>query len=367
MSRWGWNAIVLAPFADIATILLVQARRRRSLLLGSAAGLVAGLCAHLYLAAWIVAAALLAFAIWPDATRGNGPFRLRLALVFVAGFALAASPLFLLREPGGSPYFARASDHNLLREVHYLRSPLPAFLAAADAIAAPWFKSDPFDHHDLPGRTRLGWILGIPVAVALSRALARPKEPFSAFLLCHGAAAFAAAVAGGHAGIPNGYRFAYLSNVTAVAAAGGILALLGVVPAARRRPAVLAALGLVAISGVLGARDALLRWPERPETFGGFFGHDTLLGRAAARWDRFGNVSVDPGVGHAQITFENVRRYRLDPDDPKVPPRAAGGRSSREFRVALPGTHAHAGERLVERVGDAWGRDWGWVYGRRKP
>jgi hypothetical protein len=368
MSRWGWNAIVLAPLADVAALLVIESRRRKSLPLGIAAGLVAGLCAHIYLAAWVVAAALFAFAVWPEEARGTARFRLRLALVFVAGFAVAASPLFLLRKPGGSPYFARASDHNLLREVHYLRSPLPAFLAAADSLAAPWFKSDPFDHHDLPGRTRLGWILGLPVAVALSRALVSPREPFSAFLLCHAAAAFCASVAGGHAGIPNGYRFAYLSNVTAVAASGGILALLKLAPPARRRAAVLAAVGLVAISGALGARDALLRWPERPETFGGFFGHDTLLGRAVARWERYGTVSVDPGVGHAQITLETVRRYRLDPDDAKLGPRGAGAATARrEFRVVPPGAPAPAGERRVERVSDAWGREWGSIYGGRRP
>lgn len=363
-SRWGWVAIVFAPFADVAALLLIRARRQTSLVLGIAAGLVAGLSAHIYLTAWVVLAALIAFALWPLPT-GAARFRLRLALLLALGFALAASPLFLLRKPGGSPYFARASDHNVLKEVHYLRSPMPALLAAADSLAAPWFRGDPSHHHDLPGRARLDWILGIPVAVALLRALVRPREPFSAFLLCHGGAAFCAAVAGGHAGIPNGYRFAYLSNVTAVAASGGILALVGLVPAARRRAAVLAAVGLVTISGTLGARDALLRWPERPETFAGFFGQDTLLGRAIARWDRFGTVAVDPGVGYAPVTFETIRRYRLDPDGAKLAGRAAGS-GKRAFRVAVPGTAARAGERRVERIADAWGRDWGCVYGRRR-
>jgi hypothetical protein len=365
LSRWGWVAIVLAPFADVAALLLIQSRRRKSLLLAIAAGLVAGLCAHIYLTAWIVVAALLAFAVWPEETSGTARFRLRLALVFIAGFAVAASPLFLLRKPGGSPYFARASDHNLLKEVHYLRSPLPAFLAAADSLAAPWFKSDPSDQHDLPGKTRLGWILGIAVAVALSRALVRPREPFSGFLLCHAAAAFCAALAGGHAGIPNGYRFVYLSNVTAVAASGGILALLGLTPPARRRAAVLAAVGLVAVSGALAVRDALLRWPERPETFGGFHGQDTLLGRAIIRWERYGEIRLGPDLGYSLTTVEEIRRYRLDLD---LVADALPGRttSTREFRFVLPGTPARPGEKLVERVGDAWGREWGWAYGRRR-
>jgi hypothetical protein len=153
--------------------------------------------------------------------------------------------------------------------------------------------------------------------------------------------------------------------VTAVAAACGILLLCGLAPPVRRRAAAIAAVGLVAISGALGARDALLRWPERPETFGGFFGHDTLLGRAVARWERYGSVSVEPDVGHAQITFQTVRRYHLDPDGAKLE-RAGGDPVRRAFRVTTPGVPARAGERRVERVGDAWGRDWGWVYGRRE-
>ena len=364
-SRWGWVAGVVAPFADVAALLLIRARRRVSLALGIAAGVVAGLSAHIYLTAWIGLAALLAFTLWPQET-GTARFRLRLAVVFALGFAVAASPLFLFRKQGGSPYFARASDHNVLKEMHYLRSPMPAFLAAADSIAAPWFRGDPSRHHDLPNRARLDWILGIPVAVALWRSLVRPREPFSACLLCHAGAAFCAAVVGGHAGIPNGYRFAYLSNVTAVAASGGILALVGLAPAARRRAAAVAAVGLVTISGALGARDALLRWPERPETFDGFFGQDTLLGRAIARWDRFGAVSADPGVGYAPVTFETIRRYRLDPDGAKLAGRSAGS-AARAFRVAMPEAPARAGERRVERIADAWGRDWGSVYGRRLP
>ena len=104
---------------------------------------------------------------------------------------------------------------------------------------------------------------------------------------------------------------------------------------------------------------------SRPETFAGFFGQDTLLGRAMMRWDRFGSVSADPGLGYAPVTFETIRRYRLDPDGGKLAGRAAAS-AERAFRVAAPGTPPRAGERRVERIADAWGRDWGWVYGRRR-
>jgi hypothetical protein len=239
---------------------------------------------------------------------------------------------------------------------------MPAFAAVADSLTAPWLGVDPFARNDLPGKTRLGWILGIPVAVAFGRSLLRPRETFSALLLVHAAAALAASIAGGHAGLPNGYRFGYLSTVTAVAAAGGILSILGWVPPARRRAAALAAIGLVAFSGALAARDALLRWPARPETFDDFHGEDTLLARAQLRWERYGGVRLAPELVHSLITVEGIRRYRLDPDL-AADARTGGGTPGRDFRIVPPGVSGRPGERLVERIGDAWGREWAWVYG----
>jgi hypothetical protein len=360
LSRWGWNAIVLAPIADVAVLLLLRARRRDRLVLALISGAVAGLGAHFYLASWVVAAALLLLAAWPD---NAGPARPRagLALLFAAGFACAAAPIFLLREGRVAPYFARASDHSLIAEIRYTHSAMPAFAAAADSMAAPWFKADPYRHHDLPGKTRLGWILGLPVAAALARSLLRPREEFSAYLLSQAGAALAGSVAGGHAGVPNGYRFGYLSNVTAVAAAGGVLCLLALLPVSRRHAGALAAVGLLAVSGALGAREALLVWPERLETFDGFHGQDTLVARAALRWERYGTVEVAPDIGHSAITIGGIRRYRLDPDLAKG---ASPDRRVRLFRIAGPEATAGAGERLVERVRDAWGRDWAIVLGR---
>jgi Dolichyl-phosphate-mannose-protein mannosyltransferase len=364
LSRWAWNAIVLAPVADIAALLLLRARRKRSLSAAFSAGLVAGLATHVYLAAWVAAAALAVLAVWPP-ERGSPPLpRVRLVLAFCIAFAVAVAPLFLLKSGRTSPYFARAANHSVLKEVGYTHSPRPIFGAVAGSLAAPWFGVDPFAHHDLPGKTRLGWILGIPVAVAFARSLLRPRDPFSAYLLAQGGAAFAASVAGGQAGLPDGYRFGYLTTATAVAAAGGVLGILAWVPPMRRRIAALAAVGLVSLSGALAARDALVRWPSLPETFDAFHGQDTLLARALIRWDRLGNVSLAPRLAHSRIAVEGIRRYRLDPDLPA--PVASGDHSLREFRFVRPGAPGRPGERRVERVVDGWGREWAWVYGGRR-
>jgi hypothetical protein len=240
---------------------------------------------------------------------------------------------------------------------------MPALTAAADSLAAPWFVPDPYGHHDLPGRTRLGWILGLPVAVAFARSLLHPSEEFSAYLLTQAGAAFAASVAGGHAGVPDGYRFGYLSDATAVAAAGGVLCLVALVPEFRRRAAALLAVGLLAIAGSLGARDALLAWPQRRETFDGFHGQDTLLARTALRWERYGSVAISPALGHSAITIGAIRRYRLAPGLRESIPAAPG----RCFRIEKPGTSPGSAERITEEAQDAWGRPWGAVLGRRCP
>lgn len=364
LSRWGWNAIVLAPVVDVAFLLLIRARRRESLLFAALAGIIAGVGAHIYLAAWIAAAALLAFALWPAGAAAPRRGRLAISFLFVVAFVSAAATLFLFEQGREAPYFARASDHNVLREMRSMRSPMPAFAAAADSLVSPWFKPDPFSHHDLPGKTRLGWILGALVALALARSLLHPAEDLSGFLLCHAGAALAASVAGGHAGVPNGYRFGYLADVAAVAAAAGILCILGGL--GRQRIAALVAVGAIAVSGALSARDALLSWPQRRGTFDGFHGADTLFARAMLRWDSYGEVRLAPDLVHSPITVGAVYRYRLDPQKAAPAAPAPAGRTNRAFRVAPPGQGPAEGERAVERVRDAWGRDWAVVLAKAR-
>jgi len=374
LSRWGWNAIVLIPVLDVAALLLLRARRRGSLRAAAGAGFVAGIGAHIYLSAWVAFAGLFALALWPIEEGEGFRRRVRLGSLCLVGFLAAAAPLFLLRKDRAVSYFARTSSHNVFKEIGYRKSVMAPFAAAADALTSPWFPPDPTARHDIPGRSRLGWIFGLPVAAVAIRSLVFPRDRLSAFLLAHAAAALAGAVAGGEAQNPNSYRFAYLTTVTAVGAAGGALWLLRWVPAARRHLAAIGALGLLSIGGVLGARDALFRWGESRETFDAFFGQDTLIPRAALRWERFGEVGIDASVGfetrtQSRLTMEPIRRYRLDPEEPRreeILGRARPGDNRRRaFRIAPPRTEPGSAERLVERIRDGWGRDWAVVLGRR--
>jgi hypothetical protein len=364
LSRWGWNAIVLAPVLDVAALVLLAARRRRSAWLAAAAGIVAGLATHVYLASWIGAAALFLLAAWPAAPGEARPWRPVLVLPFVVALAATAAPIFLLKEERTSPYFARASDHNVALEVRRAKSVLPLFGVAADALAAPWLSPDPTPRHDLPGRTRLGWLVGALSFVGFVYAVVRPRREFSGFLLAHAAAAFAATVVGGRALVPNGYRFGYLSNVAAVAAAGGTLVVLGRVAPSKRRTAAIALTGALAIASLAGARDAILVWAGSRQTFDDFWGYDTLIARSAARWDAYGSVDVDEKLAENVLTVRGARKYRLDPWDRNA---EHGTRTTdrREFRIVAPATAPRSGERLVEKIQDAWGREWAWVYASR--
>ncbi len=370
LSRNGWHLILLAAIADAATLMLLHARRRGRAASAAVAGLLMGLGAHFHLAAWVPAVALLGFSVWPE-VRGERPApRLRRLIAYCGGMAIAVAPLFLLREGRATPYFHRTARHNVVREMRYTKSVLPPLGAAADALIAPWFLPEPAGWIDLPGRSRLGWIIGVPVALAFLRALVFPRRELSALLLLHAGSAFVAAVLGGRAGHPHGFRFGYLTTVTAVAAAAGLLQLLQLSPPRLRRAGVLAAIGLVAVSGAAAARDALLRWPESRSTFDAYHGQDTLIGRAAARWEMYGTVTVDPGLGRSDMTIDTVRRYRLDPDQQaSMPPvtrrRAVGPRVLDRFHVGRPTSAPAPGERAVERVRDGWGRGWAVVFGRR--
>ena len=358
LSRWAWVAVVLVPVVDLAAWLLLRGRRRRAGGLAFAAGLAAGVGAHVYLAAWAAAAGLLLLALWPDEERSPLRRRALCATLFTAGFALAALPLFLLRGGRTYGYFVR-TGYNLAVQVKRERTPLPVLTVTADALAAPWFVADPIARNDLPGRSRLGFLLGVPFALALARAALRPREPVAGFLLAHAAAATAAAVVGGGALHPNGYRFAYLTSPVAVGVAAGTLALLSLAPEPRRRAALLLAAGALAVAGALGARDALERWPYARETFHAFSGRDTLLGRSTLRWSRFGTVAIA-----ADLPLDRNLARRIVED--RVVPRAERSRGAidgspaaaprRLFRLQRADAPPPAGARVVERVVDAWGR-----------
>ena len=357
VARWGWNAIVVVPILDLAAALLVLAMRRRRAGLAFAAGTCAGLGAHVYLSSWIAAGGLAVFAFWPLGEPLG--VRLRRSVLFSAGFVILVLPL-LIR--AGSPgYFVRISGLLSNTGPHLAGTHIPVLEVAADAFAAPWWLADPVARHDLAGAPRLGWIVGSLTLAGLLRALFSPREMPSAFLLAHGSVAFASNFAWGPLGLPNGYRYVYLTTLTVLAAAYGALALVGRFPAAGRRAASVAAVGAVAIASALGARGALLRWPELSVTFDSFSGQDTLIGRACARWNAYGEVELSPRVGIFAPTISAVRRFHLDPDTMPAPASRGGAR----YRVAPPRAEPESGERVIERVRDAWGREWAVVLARR--
>jgi hypothetical protein len=362
LSLTGWHSVQLIPLADLAALFVVRARRSERPVFAGAGGVLIGVGAHFYLAAWIAAAALAAFALWPGPADERGAVRGRRIGAFAAGFVLAVAPLFLLHEGRARGYFERAERHSVLLEMAYQKSAMPLLGVAADALEAPWFLPDPEGRHDLEDRTRLG-LLAIPVAVALARALAAPRGDLSGYLLAHAGAALAGAVAGGAAGHPNGFRFGYLTSATAIAAAAGVLALFALATPRWRRLAALGIVGAVAVVGLRGLEQGLLEWPARQATFDGFNGEDTLIGQAAARWSRFGTVEVAPGLGRSNTTIETVRRYALDFDP--APAAAAFSSGNRVVRIAAPGARPAPSERVVECVDDAWGRRWAVVMARR--
>ncbi|MGE5716703.1 MAG: hypothetical protein ACM369_08655 [Acidobacteriota bacterium] len=360
MSQWGWVAVAVIPFIDVATLLVLRGRTRRSLPAMLAAGAVLGLGAHVYLTAWVAAAALVLYRLWPLGDDEPLTKRGLSASVFGAGFAVAVLPLFALGGPADPPYFSRAESHNLLRELRIHRSPMPFLAATADGLTAPWFVPEPKGWADLPSRSRLGWILGIAVALAFARSLVRPRDALSALLLSHAAAGLAAAVAQGESGHPNGYRFVYLTSFCSIAVAGGALALIAATPPNRRRAAALASVLLLVFAGARGAVDACVLWPAARTSFDAFRGQQTLIAEAALRWQRYGAVSVETSRDAIVVrSIVEQPRFLSPAPDP------AGAATGRSFRVAAAGDAGRPGERCVEHVQDRWGRVWATVWGRR--
>jgi hypothetical protein len=350
MSRLGWVALVIAPIVSLATLLLLRSRDGPTPILALCAGALIGIGAHVYMAAWVAAAGLLAIASWPShrPLPASGFQRSLLPALFVLGFGLAVSPLFLFREGRTTPYFQRAPIQRTLLGVRYWRSPVAVLEAASDGISAPWVSAS----REWPRNVQLRLVFRLLLAVAFLRALRRPRDELSMIILAQAGAALAATVL--DLSIPNGFRFGYLSDVTAIAIAGGALWTLLLVRRPDRRVLATAVVGLLAAVSLLGVRDFFRYFwvlPGRERS-----SETTLVARAAARWDRYGTVEVDPRLVHFKSMVAAIRRYRLDPEDSGLPDdalRDAG--SAREFRIVRPGTVPRPGERAVEVVrGEGW-------------
>jgi hypothetical protein len=227
---------------------------------------------------------------------------------------------------------------------------MPAFEAASDGISAPWVSAS----GDWPWNVGLRLVFRALLAVAFLRALRRPRDELSMIVLAHSGAALAATVLGGNRGVPNGFRFGYLSDMTAIAIAGGALWTLLLVRRPGRRVLAMALTGLLAATSLLGVRDFFRYFwtlPGRERS-----SETTLVARAALRWDRYGTVEIDPRLVHFKVMMAAIRRYRLDPENTGLP---AGSLpdvgTDREFRIVRPGTVPRPGERSVEVVrGEGW-------------
>ena len=294
MSSWGWVAICVTPVLDLAAWFLVRGRVKRSGPLTIAAGVLAGIGGHIYLAGWVGFGALLLFRLWPvddgETRRRRHPMR-RSSRWRSSDRCSRSSSLRAKARPRTSPASGVTTSCG---SSAFASRCFPFSRRLPEELGAPWFVPEPQGWADLPGRNRLGLVLGVLVAVAFARSFSRPRDAFSVFLLAQdGVFALATSVAQGTCGSPNGYRFVYLTSATAIAVAGGAIAVVSVLPQRGRRAGAMAISGLIAISGAFGARDALVLWPVSRFRFEGFRAGETLLAEAAERWRAYGTVTVE--------------------------------------------------------------------------
>ena len=220
---------------------------------------------------------------------------------------------------------------------------MPALEAASDGISAPWVSASP----DWPWNVGLRVVFRALLAVAFLRALRRPRDELSMIVLAHSAAALAATVLGGNRGVPNGYRFGYLSDMTAIAIAGGALWTLLLVRRPGRPVLATALTGLLAATSLLGVRDFFRYFwilPGRERS-----SETTLVARAALRWDRYGTVEIDPRLVHFKVMVAAIRRYRLDPENPGSPAGASPACRDRPKVSDRPAGHRPASRRARRR------------------
>jgi len=119
---------------------------------------------------------------------------------------------------------------------------------------------------------------------------------------------------------------------------------------------------LMAGASALGELD---RWGQIRPTFDSFIGQETLVGRAALRWSRYGRVRLESSLVYSPLVVGTIERLAIAPRSEADGPRPSSSQAARQFRFVAPGSNAATAERIVERVRDAWGREWAVVTGGR--
>jgi hypothetical protein len=320
-SRWGYITVAMTALVLGATFAALRALRTSSPAWGAAAGLLAGLSLHTYVAAWGPVALLALAGLWAAVTLP----RMRPAVLV----ALAAGTLaFLPFAPG---YLAhrgnvggRTRDIGLWTPSRDVSLPVregPAAVPVALLHNATFYASlfagveDPTPRHGLPGGPALPWVVGAAGLLGAAASLRRAgSDPAHALLAAVAVGGLLPGLLSRAEGMPNTVRAGVFVAVVFVWAAWA-LERLGRRVAARHRLAGAAFWGL-AIGSVVVLETApfLSPWPDDPRTVRAFCVVEAEAGRlrgALAR-DPF---LVDPAV---RLNRDVLDGLGADPD-PAVP------------------------------------------------
>jgi len=276
LSRWAFAAIfdplfAVAGFALLGWALEQPARARRVSGL-AVAGLLLGLAVQTYHSGRVapVVGACLLFLLLRGPSRRVGS-----VLAFAAGLGLALLPLLAWASGHRAEFADRVSEVSLLTQAP-LRGEAP--LAALDQSLLAHLlmfnvRGDPQVHHNLPGHPMLDAVNGFAFLVGMTAMARRRAEVSSSFLLAAlllGLLPSLLALDG-----PNGMRaVAAIVPACLIAGVGGH-ALLQLVPARVRLPALLVGASAVAL---LNAHVYFVRRPLVPRAWKEMYPVDTAMG-----------------------------------------------------------------------------------------
>ncbi len=305
--RWGWNAVATSAIVVLSAALALCAARRRSALLGAAAGTLAGLAGWGYVAAWAVLP--LPPALWllgrlrgrraaPDDAADAAAFR-RVATAGLVACGLVLAPLAL--------HFAAHPDRALARtrELSAARDGTRSALTGLARNAAAYARlfvlgGDPNERHGDPGRPVL------PLAVtglALVGAAAGLRRGGPGLFLATAAALFLLASLLAVEEAANAYRAVHAAPFLVVLAALGAERLVELAGPARRRLATATVVAVVAVAGATDA-GAFLLWLGSPRLEGAFGGPERALADAIRKdLDARGPADVVLAPGAARNAF----------------------------------------------------------------
>jgi len=187
LSRWGWNELMPPLFLILALYFLIRGIKSRNVVEFVLGGILCGLMAYTYLAAWLAIAIILIYCIYwlfanPDGFKKNLHANWMGLVLFWLAAIIVVAPLMVTYFKFPSSFFGRIQQVNILNDIKQQNSYQPLMDNLTSYLKFFHQVGDMNGRHNLPGEPELDPITGLLFVVGIGYSIFRFRDTRSGLL-----------------------------------------------------------------------------------------------------------------------------------------------------------------------------------------